>query len=559
MPAPRSNEAPYFSGQPGDQLADFLHEYDSLASSLGLTSAQKVEAIFRYVSANTREFWMTLGSYASKDWKALRSELEDLYPDTAASKRYTKAALKTFIKISARTRIQDEDDLILYHRRFLQISNPLRRSQSLSDEERNAEFFNGFHPKDRDILYDRLYILNPRRPINKAPNFDETWEAARGYFTHNQFHLRTMRDPQRYGQDQHKYDQYDQDPYYHHNTPPTQSFHNARFRQDEDHLSLSDIIHRMHDLSVHDVDYAVLYAQCMQRFPVIAQQLAKPDMFQASSMFTFQAPPRPPQPQPAASLAVNAPPVRTQRPSTQQQSFAHTSSNAEEFFHKPHLDICTFCTKSGHTNHGCPNAIVKGGRIHLPNAYTPDTPPAQAPSSRTTRSQFDTMPHMTFSFEATRSEVHTAQLLDIADVPAASSPRGKDLVKQTHTRSTETGTFEQPAPSPKPEYLPPLQETNALVGGGDTEAGIPNEGLQIAATQKDQANEVATRFNFRDKLDSYTNIIVHNLDYSHKDSIPSRKQAPPPENLRIIRHQLEEPPPFPSSYPRTSALDHARS
>ena len=36
--------------------------------------------------------------------------------------------------------------------------------------------------------------MNPKRVINKAPDFDETWEAARGYFTNSQFHHRSARD-----------------------------------------------------------------------------------------------------------------------------------------------------------------------------------------------------------------------------------------------------------------------------------------------------------------------------------------------------------------------------
>jgi hypothetical protein len=93
MPALRSNDVPYFSGRPGDPLADFLHEYDGLASSLGLTDVQKAETILRYVPANIREFWQTLNGY-------------------------TRTGLQEFVKVSAWTRIQDEDDLILYHRRF---------------------------------------------------------------------------------------------------------------------------------------------------------------------------------------------------------------------------------------------------------------------------------------------------------------------------------------------------------------------------------------------------------------------------------------------------------
>ena len=81
--------------------------------------------------------------------------------------------------------IQDEGNLILYHRHFLQISNPLRLFQQLSDKAWNAKFFNGFHPKDYDIIYNRLFTLNPGCVINRAPNFNKTWEAACRYFTHN--------------------------------------------------------------------------------------------------------------------------------------------------------------------------------------------------------------------------------------------------------------------------------------------------------------------------------------------------------------------------------------
>jgi hypothetical protein len=79
MPSPCSDDAPYFSGEPGDPLADFLYEYDSLASSLGLTGAQKVESIFQYIPSSVQEFWKTLDSYASKDWQAFCLEIEDLY------------------------------------------------------------------------------------------------------------------------------------------------------------------------------------------------------------------------------------------------------------------------------------------------------------------------------------------------------------------------------------------------------------------------------------------------------------------------------------------------
>jgi hypothetical protein len=89
-----------------------------------------------------------------------------MYPDSVAGNRYTRTGPQEFVKIAARTRVRDEDDLMLYYRRFSQISNPLL-AQQLSDEERNANVFNGLHSKDRDILYDRLFTMNPKRLIKR--------------------------------------------------------------------------------------------------------------------------------------------------------------------------------------------------------------------------------------------------------------------------------------------------------------------------------------------------------------------------------------------------------
>ena len=115
MPALHSHYAPHFSSWPGDSLIEFLHEYDNLACSLGLTDTQKVDVILRYVPASIREFWQTLDSYLVKNWEAFCAALKDLYPDTPAGNHYTSRGLQEFMKISAWTRIQDEDDLALYH------------------------------------------------------------------------------------------------------------------------------------------------------------------------------------------------------------------------------------------------------------------------------------------------------------------------------------------------------------------------------------------------------------------------------------------------------------
>jgi hypothetical protein len=60
--------------------------------------------------------------------------------------------LEDFVDISATSPVKNREDIMLYYRRFLQISNPLYNSEELTDERRNAEFFEGFHIKDRTFL-----------------------------------------------------------------------------------------------------------------------------------------------------------------------------------------------------------------------------------------------------------------------------------------------------------------------------------------------------------------------------------------------------------------------
>jgi hypothetical protein len=110
----------------------------------------------RYVPSRLREFWQTLDGYATNDWRTYRASIEKIYPDTSASTRFTKKALHELVDSWARTPMRGEEDVLQYYRRFLEYSNPLRTAQTLSEEDRNAEFFKGFHPEDREVINDRL-------------------------------------------------------------------------------------------------------------------------------------------------------------------------------------------------------------------------------------------------------------------------------------------------------------------------------------------------------------------------------------------------------------------
>lgn len=182
MPNPqRRDEAPHFTGESNDSIAYFLFEYDTLATGCGLSDCEKVKTIVHYIEHHIRDLWKSLNGYSTGDWETFKSTLESLYPDTSADTRYTKRALQDFVDISAKTRMRDEDDVMTYYRHFLTLSNPLLNKQRITDNERNVEFFQGFHPDDRKLLTLRLFAMKPDHP--EPYDLEDVVTAARRQFS----------------------------------------------------------------------------------------------------------------------------------------------------------------------------------------------------------------------------------------------------------------------------------------------------------------------------------------------------------------------------------------
>jgi hypothetical protein len=115
MPDPRSAGAPYFSSQPNDPLAAFLQEFDALATSHKLTDGQKVRTTWNTSCPPYATFGRPSMDSAQPTGKPSAPPSKALYPAT----RYTKIDLEDFVDISAMSRVRDQEDVMLYYRRFL--------------------------------------------------------------------------------------------------------------------------------------------------------------------------------------------------------------------------------------------------------------------------------------------------------------------------------------------------------------------------------------------------------------------------------------------------------
>ncbi|KAH9163468.1 hypothetical protein EDB89DRAFT_557480 [Lactarius sanguifluus] len=183
MPSPRSKFAPYFSGCT-DTLEDFLEEYEGLAYGRALTDPQRVDVIIRYVAPSLRDFWRSLDGFRSRDWPRFRQSLVNIFGNPTPRHQIMRQKLRSYIQDSARKRMYCEDDVLQYYRQFICFGLPLVHAGHLSEEERDAAFWYGFHHEDRHVLWPRLLSKNPFQPSNVPFRFEDVFGCARAAFAY---------------------------------------------------------------------------------------------------------------------------------------------------------------------------------------------------------------------------------------------------------------------------------------------------------------------------------------------------------------------------------------
>jgi len=114
MPSPHSHHAPSFSGEGGESLEDFLHEYEELAYGHSLTERQMVDWVIRYVHSSQRDLWKSLDGFVTSDWNALCNELRGMYLETPLERKYSKCKLSDFVNQTSKVRISKEKDVLDY-------------------------------------------------------------------------------------------------------------------------------------------------------------------------------------------------------------------------------------------------------------------------------------------------------------------------------------------------------------------------------------------------------------------------------------------------------------
>jgi hypothetical protein len=202
---------------------------------------------------------------------------------------YSKQKLSEFVKSASKSHKTEDDDVLQYYRRLLILSKPLLDSRRLTEEERDAAFWYGFHQDDRSAMTARLIAKHLDQSEGRAFDCQDLFKMARAVFTGQQF----------FSPWQDQWDDYgDRDPRERDDLLRT---HERELRplgrrtrecyQEEDPFSLAapvrykdpsrnnknkvvdDLLDQMSSLSLCDHPCPTLHARCTYRYPDVAKNL----------------------------------------------------------------------------------------------------------------------------------------------------------------------------------------------------------------------------------------------------------------------------------------------
>ncbi|KAH9020251.1 hypothetical protein EDB83DRAFT_2567819 [Lactarius deliciosus] len=186
MPSPSSEYAPYYSGRRGT-FEIFLQEFESLADRCMLTNPQQVETITRYMAPSVCKVLRSVDGFCSRDWSHFRQFLVDVFgtpPHLVAREK-----LLNFVRDSSRKRMFCEDDVLQYYQQFSSFAAPIANTCHLSEMQRNAVFWCGFHPTDRMTLQPALLAKYPYQPYDDPFPLYDVLSCAHVAFAYHDPHL----------------------------------------------------------------------------------------------------------------------------------------------------------------------------------------------------------------------------------------------------------------------------------------------------------------------------------------------------------------------------------
>ena len=183
MPGAGSTRAPSFSGR-ANELLDFFTQFEDLANSCGLDSAEQCSAILVYLDSDTKELWKSFPEYDAADYKAFKARIVDEYPGAEkGTPQYTYGDLERIVRTHAKSDISTETELVAFSHQFRPVATWLVKNNKLSEHERNELFWQGLPKRIRPAIAHQLQLDDPS--YRAPPNFEKVIKAGRNVLANN--------------------------------------------------------------------------------------------------------------------------------------------------------------------------------------------------------------------------------------------------------------------------------------------------------------------------------------------------------------------------------------
>ena len=282
MPAPGSKKAPPTFNGDEQLIAEFLEIYERCVDDAQLPQADWVPFFFRYLSRSQCDIFEAFEGVEPPNWDTFKESIQESFAGAFKSKKFTLAALDTFIKQSALQPISSDSAMRTYHCHFQAITSYLIKEKELAGSDRDRQYWFGLHPHSRLAIEQRLAITMPDHPRSKPYMFSDVYKAGCYVFDANAFDLSLpqMTLPR----------------------PGTDATHQTASRVVQTTVQLptpgiqtggddlSTLVQCLASLKVNDIEYATTYAHLMVNYPQLAGVVAKPAAF-ATTTGQKQSPP----------------------------------------------------------------------------------------------------------------------------------------------------------------------------------------------------------------------------------------------------------------------------
>ncbi|HEV7736734.1 MAG TPA: hypothetical protein VGO47_05095, partial [Chlamydiales bacterium] len=187
FPSPRSRNSPKTFKGKYDEVDPFLKEFDSLAKFYNLSTEERFDLLPRYVGTKVKRTLYGLSEFQTHKWDKLVIVLKKLYNHDRVEKAYKLHHLVLFTEGSSSGTINNLLDFHKYQRRFMRIAGWLLHKGNLTTTEHSRYFWKGMPKKTRDLLRNRIEIVNPQIDSSKPYEMSDIETAAEHVFNMSRF------------------------------------------------------------------------------------------------------------------------------------------------------------------------------------------------------------------------------------------------------------------------------------------------------------------------------------------------------------------------------------